>query len=840
MVPAYRIGLQLASGDPFWVLVREAVYQRAVQRNVLLIALDSDLTPLAPEARVAILEELLAQNLDALIVGAVDHELANLILDAGVPLLIATEIDLHHPRATSPRSLYEVAAMGAAYLASRLDERGHVLIVGGLHEGFEKGESRLQACRDVLRRYPAINLIHRPTPWTYELAYSSLRETLREITAPLDGIFGLSDSLALAGRDAAWAAGLATDQTVIVGINGDLLALAAIAEGTITATVETPAAELGYQLIDLACQAAAGAPLPAHFSYKPRLVTRANVAEIAVEKLATSASVPSRLVGYSRAQEAQRLKQLETSLAISQRVGAILDRQQLSREIAEIIRTNYNYDRVQIYLWDKDEHVLISESAGNAASLPRRIRLAESGLLGNTLERNEPTFIPDMQRSQRALPDPLLPGCRSRVILPIRFGQQVLGVLDLQSDHSTQHSHLDLVGLQVLSDQLGIAMRNAELYGEALAAQEAAVRAGELKNRLLANVSHELRTPLNIIQGYSQSALAQPNLYGVNLPTDLRRDLQYVYQNSEHLGRLINDLLDLSRAEINDLDIFPERIATNSFLESVFQAMVGSLPPRAVVKWRLELPEALPEIRADPVRLRQILFNLLSNAHKFTESGNITLGALPTTTHLHLWVDDTGSGIPLEQQRHIFRAFMAAEQPRRGPQGLGLGLRVTHELVKLHDGAITFTSLPGAGATFHLYLPLPAPESREEHPAAAPASILPSEGDLPPQISDLTRLTIAYLRENYADMDLARSRIAAHVAVSESYLTRIFRRDLGIAPRDYLTRYRVGRAKELLRLTNHTITEIANLVGYNDSAYFSRVFHQETGRSPLTFRRQVR
>ena len=104
----------------------------------------------------------------------------------------------------------------------------------------------------------------------------------------------------------------------------------------------------------------------------------------------------------------------------------------------------------------------------------------------------------------------------------------------------------------------------------------------------------------------------------------------------------------------------------------------------------------------------------------------------------------------------------------------------------------------------------------------------------------LTRLTIAYLRENYADMDLARSRIAAHVAVSESYLTRIFRRDLGIAPRDYLTRYRVGRAKELLRLTNHTITEIANLVGYNDSAYFSRVFHQETGRSPLTFRRQVR
>lgn len=840
MAPIYRIGAQLAPGDPFWVLVGEAAFQRAEELGVALLLLESDLTPLAPEERVSILEELLAQNLDALIVGGVDAALVSLILDAGAPLIIATEIALDHPRATSPRSLYDVAAIGASYLVDQLGGHGRVLIAGGLCEGFDKGESRLDGCRSVLERYPGISATYVPAPWAYQPAYERLSEALRGITAPFDGIFGISDPLALAGRGAARAAGLLTDSTVVVGINGDPLALAAIVQGTMAATVETPAAELGRQLMDLALQAAMGQPLPLHFSYKPRLVTRENVVESAVEKLVTSATVPSRLVGYSRAQEAQRVKQLETSLAISQRVGVILDRQHLSREIAEIIRTNYNYDRVQIYLWDEDAQVLIVEPAGNAVDLPRRIPLAESGLLGDTLKRNTPTFIPDMQRSQRVPPDPLVPGCRSRVILPIRFGQQVLGVLDLQSGHSTQHGHLDLVGLQVLGDQLGIAMRNAQLYGEALAAQDAAVRAGELKSRLLTNVGHELRTPLNIIQGYSQSALARPSPYGVELPAELLRDLGYVYQNSEHLGRLINDLLDLSRAEINDLDIFPERLATNPFLESVFQGMVGSLPPRAEVNWRLELPEALPEISADPVRLRQILFNLLSNAHKFTESGNITLGALPTASHLHLWVDDTGCGIPLEQQRHIFRAFMTAEQPRRGPEGLGLGLRVTRELVKLHGGTITFTSLPGAGATFHLYLPLPAPESREGHPAAAPASILPGEADLPPQISDLTRLTIAFLRENYAGIDLSRSRIAAHVAVSESYLTRVFRRDLGIAPRDYLTRYRVERAKELLRLTNHSITEIANLVGYDDSAYFSRVFHQETGRSPLTFRRQVR
>ncbi len=122
----------------------------------------------------------------------------------------------------------------------------------------------------------------------------------------------------------------------------------------------------------------------------------------------------------------------------------------------------------------------------------------------------------------------------------------------------------------------------------------------------------------------------------------------------------------------------------------------------------------------------------------------------------------------------------------------------------------------------------------------APLSTLPGEANLPPHANELTRQTVTYLKQNYADEFLSRTAIAAHVAVSESYLTRTFRRDLGIAPWEYLTRYRIEQAKALLRVTNLTVTEIAHQVGYNDSAYFSRVFHQETGRSPVTFRRQVR
>ena len=187
------------------------------------------------------------------------------------------------------------------------------------------------------------------------------------------------------------------------------------------------------------------------------------------------------------------MKQLETSRAISQRMGSILDRQQLSRDIAEIIRANYGYDRVLVYFWVESTKTLVLDAPGATAAGQVRLSLVESGLLGETLQRNQPTFIPDMQRSQRCAPDPRLPACRSRIIVPIRFGRHVLGLLDLQSDQSTQHSHIDLVDLQVLGDQLGIALRNADLYGEAITAQAEAGQASQLKNRLLANVSHELR-----------------------------------------------------------------------------------------------------------------------------------------------------------------------------------------------------------------------------------------------------------------------------------------------------------------------------------------------------------
>lgn len=830
----------LAAGDPFWVMVREAILLQAERTGAQLVTLEEDMSALPDDERLALVEELLAQDVDVLILQGADNKLAQPVLDACVPLVIATESEVRHPLATSPLGLYDAARLGMTYLVERIGRVGRLLLVGGLHEGYDVGLSRLRACWDVLRSTPQVQVTHIPTPWPYAPALEAVHRGLAEHSHPFDAVFGLSDSLALAGRDAAAGRGLMSPHTLVVGLNGDPLALAAILEGTMTATVETSASALGEKLVYLACQAARDHPLPPYFHYETQLVDRTNVTAVAAAKLLSAASIPSRLVGYSRSQEAKRLQQLETSLTIGRSVASVLDRRQLRHHIAQVIRANYAYDRVILYLWRPDDRVLVREMTEAGEGADERVPLAEAGLLGQALAAGSALFVPDTRRSTRFPPDPRAADCRSRVIVPIRFGNEILGLLDLHSAQTIEHSHLDLVGLQVVADQLGLAMRNAELYGAVLAAHEEAEQAAQLKSRLLANVGQELCLPLEGILDRLHSVLRPSVLSATDLPPALVSELRQAYQNAEHLRRLISDLLDLARAENDKLTISTELVASKPLLEQAFQTMLDSVIPAPKVEWRLELPEELPDIRCDPVRLRQILFNLLSNAHKFTEQGHITLGALASATHLHIWVEDTGCGIPLKQQQNLFRAFITSEHPRRPAEGLGLGLSVTHELVQLHGGTIGFNSLPGAGTTFHIYLPLPSPGSGGQPPAAVFPHVLPSVDELPPGANELTRQAVSYLRLNFAVQPLSRRKIAAHLAVSESYLTRVFHRDLGITPWEYLTRLRIERAKELLVSTHLTVTAIANEVGYNDGAYFSRVFRQETGRSPLDFRQQVR
>ena len=290
-----------------------------------------------------------------------------------------------------------------------------------------------------------------------------------------------------------------------------------------------------------------------------------------------------------------------------------------------------------------------------------------------------------------------------------------------------------------LRGQISGALQVIHLFDVARQARLEAERADRLKTRLLANVSHELRTPLHVILDRVRSAMQAPQSGRVELHATLQDDLRRIHDSAEHQLRLINDLLDLSRAEIEALDLHPELIAPRALLEETFHSIADLQSLQGDVTWRLQLPDRLPVIQADPVRLRQVLLNLLSNARKFAERGEIVLGAEVTPQHLHVWVEDTGIGIPPDQQERIFEPFATVERSNRRLEGVGLGLSITRRLVVLHGGEMALESEPGQGSTFHVRLPLPslsdrADTQRSSVQASASVStlLLISAQDLPP------------------------------------------------------------------------------------------------------------
>jgi signal transduction histidine kinase len=231
-------------------------------------------------------------------------------------------------------------------------------------------------------------------------------------------------------------------------------------------------------------------------------------------------------------------------------------------------------------------------------------------------------------------------------------------------------------------------------------AREKAEEANRLKSTFLANMSHELRTPLNGIVGLLNVLTSD-----AQLPDNIREHIDLINTSSNQLLRLIDDILDVAKIEAGKMTMRPEPVCLDDLMNELYVFFENYLKKYDKSHINLEVlknerDNCVTEV--DPVRLRQILHNLLSNAVKFTEHGSIRFGySLTDTNMLRFFVEDTGIGIPENQQSYIFQRFRQIEPGNRHLyEGTGLGLAIAHNLAQMMGGDMHVTSTFGEGSTF--------------------------------------------------------------------------------------------------------------------------------------------
>jgi signal transduction histidine kinase/DNA-binding response OmpR family regulator len=243
-----------------------------------------------------------------------------------------------------------------------------------------------------------------------------------------------------------------------------------------------------------------------------------------------------------------------------------------------------------------------------------------------------------------------------------------------------------------------------QVTGQLERARQSAEEARRLKSEFAASVSHELRTPLNLIIGLSELMVVTPRTQ-VPLPELYRADVEAIYRNACHISNLIDDVLDLSQVEAHRMGLLKEWTPLRRIVDEA-TATVRTLFENTGLTLSIQIPTDLPSLFVDPIRIRQILINLLNNAVRFTEEGGVTISARLEATRVVVDVADTGVGIAVEDLPGVFTEFWRSGEPRRGRRGSGLGLAVSKRFAELHGGNMWVTSERGRGSTFSLEIPL--------------------------------------------------------------------------------------------------------------------------------------
>lgn len=309
---------------------------------------------------------------------------------------------------------------------------------------------------------------------------------------------------------------------------------------------------------------------------------------------------------------------------------------------------------------------------------------------------------------------------------------------------------------------------------ELAVAQREAESLRDLRHRFATNLSHELRTPLNIVLGFANLIYRNPQLYGVEEWNDvLMRDIAQIQRNARYLSQLVDDVVDLARIDALAMPIRREMTSLRQAIEETVEA-VSSVAEAKGVKITVAGPANLQDLPLDPVRIRQVLFNLLSNAARFTDQGKIEVQYRTLETEVEVVVRDTGRGIPAEELSTIFNEFYQVGRPKTAPDsGKGLGLAIAKRFVQLHGGRIWAESVVGEGSAFYFTLPLTRTDGARSK-SASPTT-LPKRRQLPQVLTisrdDSAALSLGRRMEGYAfthcaDLESARVAVQAQHPVA--------------------------------------------------------------------------